>query len=433
MRRKKIILIMAMCMTVITACSKNSTSEQGEQKETLKSVASGDVTEEIPVGKDIVTDYTQFQVAKEEQSYIYETDQQFYMKGWLNGAKVENGYIFDDGRLHIFDEESHTYSVACAKPECRHEGETCPAMCGSTNGMEYYNSELYYLAPYFQYQQSEESIVQYFLRKKSLKDGNDDKLAEFTKIMVSGGDETMTDYIHYFQHRGYLYYAYVIGSGQKEENFHNNGSNCIYRIPIDGKGEPECIFVMDVGYCIDYIELMGQGSYVYFCTTDSSGFGEVYRYNTESDVVEKMNIGTIAEETFTVVDGTIVYKKKYDDKILYRYDPMTNEEKVFADMTEWGSGDSWDVSSDNTYVSVYYTNGDTGEAYEIYMDHQGDYVGRIILSTEYKEGEFWGYNLLGGDEYQIMQSMDGVLKYAKKADMETEEIIYMKDVSVDEK
>lgn len=414
--------ISALYMAVIlcTACA-GAANEKEENIQETKSVAEAlDEKGEVPDGKEIVSDYTEFEAPKEDQSYHFETDFQFYMTPTFGSAKTDQGYCFSDGVfLKLFDPDTGVYDYMCGKPECSHEDHTCSAYVPNFLEVEYYRGYLYMACEYIFVEPEEENVMKYDIMKVSPDGSTKDKILEVARVVEEReyDKERPAAYITYIQHRGYLYYAYNIGSGDDEGSFYNNGSNCLYRVPLEEKGETECILPLDFKTNMAMLHMTAEGSYMYFVMADLNGFGKLYRYNTESDVVEEMGIGEIAEETYTVLNGKIIYKKNYYDKILYSYNPMDNTEEVFSDMTELDVGDSWNIMRDSNYVSVYYTNTDTKEAYVLFLDYEGKYVGKAVVSQEYVEGSYTG-DFLGGDEYLMYcPSGTGKFMYLRKADV----------------
>lgn len=82
----------------------------------------------------------------------------------------------------------------------------------------------------------------------------------------------------------------------EEGSYHNNGSNCLYRVSLEGSAEEECILPLDFETSISAMYMTAEGSCIYFVMADENAFGKLYRYNTESDVVEEMGIGEIVRK-----------------------------------------------------------------------------------------------------------------------------------------
>lgn len=402
------------------ACGeKSKTVEREQQEKSIAEISSGSSTE-VPEGKEVITDFTKFTAPRESQEYNSETDYQYYLVKTFGCAATDKSYyIQENGKTMLFDRETHHYELLCSKPECQHDDFTCGAIIPSDVGIEYYNGNLYTICDAAYVEQEEENIKKFDVVKTSLDGMSKDKVKEIAKIAKTNLNITSEGYtfgVRYIQHRGYLYYIYAAGNGISGAQFYNNGSNCIYRVSLEGTEEPECILPLEDGCISAHLYMTAEGSYVYFVMADSDAFGELYRYNTESDVVEKMGIGKIAAETYTVLHGKILYKKQYDAKQLYLYDPMTGTEELFCDMTDMAEGDSWDIHRDEQYIYVYYTSQDTKEAFFVFLDMDGNYAGKAVVSNQYEEGAYLGQFLGGDTDYLLYRPSDtGELMYIDKA------------------
>lgn len=427
---RKVVLsgILGIFCISLTACSNNKTETGLKEIETTvstgnkyESVAESDEkTVELPEGKKVITDCSEFVAPTESQEYNFDTDYQFYMQQSLCGVKTRNGYVINQERMHLFDTEQKTYTYMCLRPQCLHISTKCDAYAPTWNGCGYQNGSIYTV-----FCDNSNDYAEFDIVKVSEDDQTKETVQTVVKVEKESEETLENCGMDYIFHRGYIYYIYSIGVGPDESEFYNNYSNCLYRMPLDGSGEPEFIMAMDTGFYLGLENMMAYGSYVYFCMCDLNGYGEIYRYNTESDQIEKMDIGVIAEETYTVLDGCIVYKKNYYETILYKYNPMDGTESVFADITEVALGDSWNVNRDNNYVFVYHTNDDTKEAYFIYLHHDGTYAGKMVVNTSYSE-HIWYGDVIGGDEYFIYKLTEtGEIMYAEKAQLENGETVYL--------
>lgn len=421
------VLTSILCMSMLcTGCSKSKDEPKTieSEKETTQSVAKeAENKGKKPKGKEIVKDFTQFTAPREDQGYNFETDFQFYMTPTFGSAKTEKGYYFSDNAfLYFFDPQTGIYNYMCGKPECSHKDNTCNAYAPNFLEVEYYKGDLYMVCDSVLVEPEDENFIKYDIIKVSQDCTKKDKIKEIAKVAktADSSEDINSTYITYFQHRGYLYYSYSIGAAGHKSNYYNNGSNCLYRVSLEGNGEEECILAFDVETNISSLYVTAEGSYIYFVMSDTSAYGKLYRYNTESDKVEEMGIGVIAAETYTVLNGKIIYKKTYDGKVLYCYNPLDNTEEVFADMTELDSGNSWDLKRDTKYISVYYTNPETKEAYFLFLDYEGNYVGKTVVHTEYKENAYLG-DVLGGDEYLMYRPLQTrKFMYLKKEEIGNE-------------
>ncbi len=322
--------------------------------------------------------------------------------------------------LQLLDMDKNTATYMCTQPQCMHESNECTAFNLGFFGRGYDNGYIYYV----NLEETDESAC-FQLEKVSVDGQIKESVGEIIRIDKMKGIPLESCGISGIFHRGYYYYVYVMGATLDESGFYNNNSNCLYRMPMDGSGEPELLMAMDTDFVIGAETMLAYGSYVYFCMADMELSGEIYRYNIESDQMEKMDIGTIATETYTVLDGCIIYKKNYSDKILYRYNPMDNTETVFSDMTNMVEGDSWELRQDGKYISVYYTSHPDKEIFLVFLNKDGTYAGKIVLDTNFEEDGYYG-TILGGDEYLFYQKGENYeLTYADKRQLEQGEIIHV--------
>lgn len=430
MGKKEFLLFacMAGLAAVLSGCGKTEDETKGQNEETqTKSIAENvdEVFAHAPQGKEIITDYKKFTAPQEDQSYDFDTDYQYYISSLNGDAKTKDCYyIYDDGLIKVLDENTHVEHLLCTKPDCPHSDyQTCSALVPNDSGIAYYKGNLYSIGNAQCLENGEEGMIKYSLIKTSLSGDTKDIEKDILKVAtadmnISAGGYTMG--VYYIQHRGYMYYVYTAGNIVSGDEFYMNGSNCIYRIALEGEGEPECILPLEKGTNSGHMHETAEGSYIYFVMADDQMFGELYRYNTESDVVEKMNIGEIAAECYTVMNGKILYKKTFDAKQLYLYDPMTDTEELFADMTDMAEGDSWDIRRDSNRIYVYYTNAQTKEAFFILLNLEGDYVQKIMLSDQFEEQAPLILNFFASNEYNVVCHIFGTKEnlYFEKSGME---------------
>lgn len=415
--RKKEFLILVCMMLILSGCSKSQSETKKQEEMQTKSVAENidEIFAQAPEGKKIVTDYKKFATPQESQSYNYETDYQYYVRSTFGAAKMgDSYYVQKDGLMTVLDGSTHAKHLLCAKPDCSHSNYTCSAVIPNDSGIAYYKGALYSICNSQYIEDAEQGFIKYSLIKTSLSGDTKDKEKDILKVAladmnVSGGGYTMG--VRYIQHRGYMYYICEAGNITSDDEFYMNGSNCIYRISLEREGEPECILPLEKGTVSEHMHMKAEGSYIYFVMADDQMFGELYRYNTESDVVEKINIGEIAAECYTVMSGKILYKKTFDAKQLYLYDPMTDTEKLFADMAGMAEGDSWDVHRDSNGVYVYYTNTEAKEAFFIALNLEGNYVQKIVLSNQFEEGSHLTIDFLAFDENYMICQIYGTDEY----------------------
>ena len=373
-KKKKNIMILVISLIAAGTCAavwmligRTKLTPPGEAVETSWS---GDSVAEhtvkgtpAPAGMELVTDPAKFRPVTKDQSYQFETDQQncFAAGGLTMMASDGNSiYMLLNGYLHVFDKKTKEFAKLCNKPECKHEGKECNAYIsgeqGFMQGLFYYQGNLYSLTSELSNTGKAETSNAYeaiFLYQISTDGSKHKKVCELTKVIRSGGSETMSAYIiSCFQHRGYLYYLY---SMQLNDNDHyQNGSNIIWRISLDGDQDRECVMPLPEYNEIGQARMLSAGSYVYFMIPDQSGEGELYRFNSEAKQVEKLNLPKLFILDFDLKDGKVLYKENTTQAILREYDPTTGKNQVWADLTDLQMQEAWGVSYDQGYVYVYH-------------------------------------------------------------------------------
>ncbi len=333
--RHKLLLsgILLSFIVICVACGKTDA-----EKSTLSSVADNKESEiSLPKGLDIVEAAEDFIQVEADQTFQFNTDHQFYLSNDMDFAEGEDSYYYLQNKmyLYVFDKETQLFHILCNKPDCHHEyipeeEITCNAILPAASGLVYYNHFLYTLLKEYSDDGKAEILCLY---KISLDGAERNKVCELAKCFYSENvteqinDETFS--IWYIQHKGYLYYIYNFGTYGRSETFYNNGSNILYRIPIDGNEKPECITLLQKDGECALMYLKGIGSYVYYIQSDNSGMGDLYRLNTESMKIEKIPVTNIASEDYIVVGNTVIYKKKYDDNEFYQYHIDENTEDLY--------------------------------------------------------------------------------------------------------
>lgn len=203
-------------------------------------------------------------------------------------------------------------------------------------------------------------------------------------------------------HRGYLYYVYNFGTGGGvlEDTYYNNNSNILFRIKIDGSGEPECIMPLSLGGNISFMRFQGAGSYLYVFVPSNAAGGTLYRMNTESGQVEDLGLSNLENEMFVVVAGKVIYKKEWNSTILYDYDPDSGEEEIFADLTGRKDDICGALGYDGQYLYVYYISENSDLNWtRVVLDEAGNYVTEFRLYNPEDVPEDFTMSYLGGTDY----------------------------------
>ena len=88
---------------------------------------------------------------------------------------------------------------------------------------------------------------------------------------------------------------------------------------------------------------------------DENGMGEVYRFNTETLKNEALNLGKIATENFVIWDGSVCYKKYWEETQIYKLSSDMLNEEMYIDTKISGYEKSLDffVGEDYMYVTSF--------------------------------------------------------------------------------
>ena len=396
----KLTVILFIGLYCMSACSNHT--ETIIDSPTVSIADNEDTTVKIPDGFEIISDRNLFQEVHENQEYNFKTDHQFYIPNNYETAESEDAYYFlDYFMLYTWDKTSKEYRPLCGKPDCQHkadEGE-CNALVGRAEGLHYYEGSLYTVVA-----ESEESSESITLQRISA-DGTEKK--NICKIATCYIDKEKAYDDNVFTvrgiiHRGYLYYTYNFGTGSGliDTAYYNNNSNILYRIKLDGTEEAECIMPLKKGGNTAQLHFKAAGSYIYFVDSDWQAQGKLYRINTESKIIEEMGIGEIPAFDYQVADGTIVYKKEYDDNQFLIYNPETGEESVFTEMEEISGYECWDMEYDGKYFFVYYVRKDNDLNWiRVVIDKNGNKVTQFSLYDSEDTPEYFTKAYNGFSDY----------------------------------
>lgn len=428
MSMKKIILSFFIVIFLFSACTnKSETQNYQSENQTSVSIAEKGLDIEPDEGLEIVKNIADFTEVKENQEYNFETDNQNISQNYTCEDCLETResyYFYRNGRLYVFDKAKKTYSLLCNKPDCSHFGETCNAFFPyDCEGMEYYKGNIYMLI-----RESSE------LDEKDNNDGLWQETLELYRMSLDGTERTRictaatviaqkdvidNDFsVWYIKvHRGYLYYIYNYGTGGgNERSFYANNSNTLYRIPLDGKGQKECICTIEHGGLASAVDLFFQGSYMYFIKADfvheGTGYGNLYRLNTESMKLEYMDIGEIS--CFIVNGDEIVYITLENGKY-YSYNTKTWEKKVFFEPEPRGDLTYGYMLYDSNYYYFNLFNMESleyiCEVYNEQLEKVGEYD-RTTFEVKNNDNELvYAYYQPGNSDYDFMITYDGSILY----------------------
>lgn len=266
--------------------------------------------------------------------------------------------------LCYYDKNNMSKNLLCGKPDCEHLSETCNATIHGMYGLQYYNGYLYIV----QYNESNINL------KKISLDGSEREtvgnLLATEKIEGNTGG-----HIKWIIHRGYIYYYYKCGSGEAEDTYYLNNSNCVHRMNLDTK-EKECIMVFPSEADSDSCTLKGIGSYIYMnMPSNESEGGFLYRFNTETCKLEKLESLGKNISGYAVYDDRIYYLKngineKQAELYCFYYEDKKSE-LIEIINSDTGEGNLY-CDTDFIYVQIIYENVKYIRAYSKAGEHITD-------------------------------------------------------------
>ena len=337
--RKRLGIAALLFLSIWTCAGCKSKTEDSESMETAtKSLAVSGLEVKPEEGAEIVRDASLFIAPKENQEYQEGFDHQYWVArtndSSISAAEtMDSVYFLAYDFLYVYDKESNQAALLCNDPTCQHAYlSDCNALMSSEGSdfLQYYNGYLYTLVA------KEESSPG--TKKEHLdlyRVSLDGTTREFvcrlaTSIGVPNSQYNIYNIYDAAIHRGYLYYIYAYGSGEEESNYYVNKSNVLYRISLEQPAQPEAICAMEPGGDWHSIQLEGHGSYLYFNRTGKEN--ELYRYNTESNQLEYMNVtGAVF---YAVCNDQIIYYRISEPDCYFYYDMKSGEEGIFYQAEE---------------------------------------------------------------------------------------------------
>lgn len=399
MKKSVIILgfILFTSIFITTACAKEETNKE------FKSLAENKtVSADLPKGVKVVENPEEYQPVTQDQAYNPETDTHYNLRV-DTAADNKNIYILQEDMVHVLDKETKSYIYLCNKPDCKHSYpvEECNAHVG-LGALCYYNGDLYTIGTEYEAEGNVLISEKQVLYKTSTAGAGKEKVCELATIYNSdmvelAGGEGINHDIYWVIHRGYIYYAYRIGtSGLKDDSFYNNNSNYVMRKKIDGSGGVEYLMPLQ-GESLEQITFRGCGSYVYFYDIKSDDKSIYYRFNTESQEIEKLPFENVTIEVYEPTEDGIYYTKgtagKDRDTGLYKYYFKENRtEKIFdfADYNEnYGIIYPIYLMKDEEHIYGYSCVDEKGEKTNcMVLDYDGNYISDfdIAVNGNYRAG-----------------------------------------------
>ncbi|MBP3339121.1 MAG: hypothetical protein J6L69_06935 [Lachnospiraceae bacterium] len=402
---KRIIVSIVLLFTILLV----GCDEKQEKDRKLDSIADhGIETVEKPKGVTMVTDVDKFVIVTDDQKYDINRDDSLTVRSEYSIAESENAYYFVEGySLYFYDKETEEYLIACNKPDCEHadEGEECNAyICTNDyNAIQYYDGYIYYVV---------RESNDFNLYRKSVEAGTTEKVLNIVNVeQRASGQSNMQ--ICWILHRGYIYYVGQFGSGITEDSYYLNYSNCLARIKLEADSKSEILMALPAECMMinpHLVNIQASGSYVYFVSPYYNEkvkdmVSDVYRYNTEANHIERLDIGEVSWMNYIVSENRVYYKRSDSSDRLYAYDVNTNTSKEFV-RTEDGK----DISS-----ILPYKGGIMATIQEDCCYGKDGNLENIIESIENTNVDKCLY--LGGDKEKVFFQVDYTLEYAQEIGM----------------
>lgn len=386
MKRKALNILLAAGILLMTGCAKEDTGFPE-----LLSVADGKAgTSNLPEGVKVVENPEEFQAVQEDQSYHADTDQWYLMK---NTCTPGDGviYVNINDNIGVLDKETKAYTCLCSTPGCLHDSYECNAYAERT--IQYYDGYLYTYRTESVFE-GDINVGKKLLLYRIAPDGSSaDGVCEFATVyyddMVDSveGMEGYSDNFLWMIHRGYVYYAYDIGTAAvKDDSYYNNMSHYVCRMKLDGTGEREYLMPLE-GSAIEQISFHGCGSYVYFLDVGEGDKGTLYRFNTEACEIEKMPLTDVEVETYTMVDEYLYYTIM-GDTTLYRYDFNGCKSEEIMDFQTYDERfgslpGGARITNDGEYIwATSWVDEEDGITGCMILDFDGNYVSGFDIGAE---------------------------------------------------
>ncbi len=381
-KQKKLLLLFLYWLVMISliGCKKEK-----EQSIALDSLAENGIKKaDVLKGCEIISNPLDYTSVREDQSYHFETDDShFAMTSSLVDAGTSMFYL-KTSYLHYYNKETNKCGLLCSKPECTHsmgDSNSCNASVPGYVGLAYASGSLYTV-----------DINKINLVKIAL-DG-----AERTIVgeLCTVPEEEVTERnegsfsIEWIIHRGYIYYYYTLYSGTTEDIYYLNGSNCLYRMPIDGSSGPECIMPFICEGHSEYTILKGYGSYVYMNIAEKGkNGGYLYRYNIESNKIEKLEALGNDIRGYTVKNKNIYYSYFNEPEKIYCYDESSGISQLLFTVEEDENHIciSW-IYSDEENIYIKYSEENITKGMFMF-DWYGNMISDISLINS-ENGNFCG-------------------------------------------
>lgn len=438
MKKIKLFIFILEVIFVLSSCSKDSEKEQEESYDSIANETGNEV--KLTEGAKIVEYPENFKPVVLDQTYNLETDDSLSI-GYSGGSGITtNGntiYLHPFNEIEILDIQTKSYMNLCNKPQCTHTytSKDCNGYFLSC-GIQYFEGSLYTIKQDALWEGDEEVGREMVLYKISPDGSVKEKVCVLATIyksdMVAMPDSygSMSNSIYWIIHRGYIYYVYDIGtSGLADNTCYNNMSNYISRMKIGKNEKREYLMPLNKDRMTSETNMWGYGSYVYFMDIEISignGVGYLYRFNTESEEVEKLPFEKRMVCTYTAWNDFLLYTNidaDSSDTGLYKYnkDGLTEKIMDFADYDErFGTYSPIFLFRDTQYIyATAWVDKEENITKCIVLDCEGNY----ISSFDCRIGDNKMIGLCAiDDEFMLMHVYMSEWYYFDKEELKTGEI-----------
>lgn len=305
-----------------------------------------------------------------DPEYDEETDYQYYLTGINRSCWMQGEYIIEPGE------------------------------------MEYYKGSIYTMEVFNEFHE-EQCVLNIVKQGKKTKGEVLRNITIPIEDRAQGIDDS--PYIRFWQHRGYLYYMYTLCSGTDEENFYYNGSNCVYRIPLEGKEKSELVMKLDVGTSLTSVKYTCMGDYLYLSMSDSEGINSLYRYQVETGETEILPLEISNTQNYAVKGGNVYYEKSGN---IYCYSMESGTESLWMELGEVDEAALRGMYQTMTDIWLFCIDRETGIAYFLVQDYAGTGQVRVDTGETCENGKV--PDVLGGRTYMLYQSWNSTKTKAFK-------------------
>ena len=180
-------------------------------------------------------------------------------------------------------------------------------------------------------------------------------------------------------------------------------------VKMDGTEKPQCLMVMQSCGNVGCMNMRGYGSYVYFADTGKDAMGELYRYNTESNKIEKIDLGVVDATFYNIIDGKIIYKQDYTSNEFYYYDEESRSAKLYCSLDEVEGYTYRNLNYDGKYIFASLVDSDERKKWgEGIYDKKLNFIQNKMVT---EEDENMGSNCMtyigrGGDFLWLRDSLE---------------------------